>query len=200
MQGQQHRALVQEQNQLVEKLDGFKVRDRSKYFVQMVDTGDPARFMWRIHVPGGFQTQFLTKIGSGRGDTCRSFGFTREGSLERVSVNFECAGDVLRVDTQALHSGSCFGQGSAELAAFFQQHWNDLEVEILGKDEPVEVDANQIVNLLSVKIPDKLHGKLEAEFGKKFARRFSSQWFCRISFGEEALVERSRQQTRGALP
>lgn len=200
MQGQQHRALVQEQNQLVEKLDGFKVRDRSKYFVQMVDTGDPVRFMWRIHVPGGFQTQFLTKIGSKRGDTCRSFGFTRQGSLERVSVSFECAGDFLRVDTQTLHNGSCFGHGSAELVAFFQQHWNDLEVEILGKEEPVEIDANQFVNLLSIKIPDELHGKLEAQFGKKVARRFSSKWFCRIGFGEEALVERIRQQTRGALP
>ena len=75
-----------------------------------------------------------------------------------------------------------------------------MEVEILGKEEPVEIDANQFVNLLSIKIPDELHGKLEAQFGKKVARRFSSKWFCRIGFGEEALVERIRQQTRGALP
>ena len=51
MRGQEYRALSQERNQLVEKLDGFRVRNPSKYLVQMVATDDPKLFMLSlIHI------------------------------------------------------------------------------------------------------------------------------------------------------
>ena len=104
MRGQEYRTLARERSELLEKLDGFRVRDSSKYLVQAVDTGDPMLFMWRVHKPGGLRTGYLKRIAD-RGANVFAFGGSWENKLERVSARFEFFGDELYVDMQTARGG-----------------------------------------------------------------------------------------------
>ena len=196
MRGHEYRTLVQERNQLIEKLDGFRVSDSSKYLVQTVDTGDPMLFMWRVHKPGGLRTGYLKRIAD-RGANVFAFGGSWENKLERVSARFEFFGDELYVDMQTARGGHRTRVVDTELLAICQQHWEDLEIEVLGQEGAIEIDVNQEVVLLHIVVPDKLVTKLEAMFGK--TSRFSKpkQSCCRFSFGKYGLIESIGDQLRG---
>lgn len=198
MQGREYRALAQERKQLVEKLDGFHVRDPSKYLVQSVDTDDPMLFMWRVHKPGGFETGYLGKYPWGKPDIFGAGG-SLENKLELVSVRFEFDEDLLWVDMQTARGGCRSRTHDTTLVAICQQHWDDLEIEVSGQEAAVEIDTNQEVVLLSVKIPKELLNKLETEktFGKDLDRRFPSDLIYRISFGQSGMLQRSKQRWQG---
>ena len=196
MRGQEYRTLAQERSELLEKLDGFRVRDSSKYLVQAVDTGDPMLFMWRVHKPGGLRTGYLKRIAD-RGANVFAFGGSWENKLERVSARFEFFGDELYVDMQTARGGHRTRVVDAELLAICQQHWEDLEIEVLGQEGAIEIDVNQEVVLLHIVVPDKLVTKLEAMFGK--TSRFSKpkQSCYRFSFGKYGLIESIGDQLGG---
>ena len=196
MSGQEYRTLAQERSELVDKLDGFRVRDSSKYLVQAVDTDDPMLFMWRVHKPGGFRTGYLNRIAD-KGANVFAFGGSWENKLERVSARFEFVGDELYVDMQTARGGHRTRVVDAELLAICQQHWEDLEIEVLGQEGAIEIDVNQEVVLLHVVVPDKLVTELEAKFGKtsRFSKPKKSCY--RFSFGEYGLIESIGDQLRG---
>lgn len=191
MQGQEYRALSQERNQLLEKLDGFRVRDPGKYLVQAVDTDDPMLFMWRVHKPGGFETEYWAEFGR---DFCDfGCGGSWKSELERVSARFEFVGDKLYVDIQTARGGHRARVGGAELVPIFQQHWDDLEIEILGQGGAVEIDVNQEVVFMHITVPNELLTK----FGTDMGRRFSREFICRFSLGQYGVMKRNREQWQG---
>lgn len=196
MQGIEYRPLWQERNQLIETLDGFRVRDRSKYLVQMVDTSDPMLFMWRVYIPRGFEPTYFGRCVDGGSTTYHSH-FSSGYYLERVSVRFEFDVAQLYVDMQAIQGGCQLGVGDEELVAFCHQHWGDLEIEVLGQGGAIEVDVAGEVDLLRIAVPDELLTKVEAKFGKDMVRRFSKNLLFRYSFGERGVIERSRQKSYG---
>lgn len=194
MRGQEYRALSQERNQLVEKLDGFRVRDSSKYLVQMVATDDPKLFMWRVHKPGGFELSYLLSFGGAA--TVFDSGLGSRSKLDRVSVRFEFVGSEFSIDVQAIGVHR-FKVYDTELATIYQQHWEDLEIEALGQEGLIEMDVNQKVDLFQVTVSDELLTKLEAKFGQEMAQQFSKKLFRRFSLGERGVIERNREELRG---
>ena len=196
MQGQEYRALSQERNQLLEKLDGFRVRDPGKYLVQAVDTDDPMLFMWRVHKPGGFETEYWAEFGR---DFCDfGCGGSWKSELERVSARFEFVGDKLYVDIQTARGGHRARVGGAELVPIFQQHWDDLEIEILGQGGAVEIDVNQEVVFMHITVPNELLTKFGlTKFGTDMGRRFSREFICRFSLGQYGVMKRNREQWQG---
>lgn len=195
MRGHEYRTLVQERNQLIEKLDGFRVSDSSKYLVQTVDTGDPMLFMWRVHKPGGVETGYFGSFAYSESPIFGTRG-NAESKFERVSARFEFVGDELYFDTQTASGGHRSLVGAPELVGVCKQHWGDLEIEVLGQDGAIEIDVDEEVVLLQIAVPDELLIELEAKLGKNLARRFSDKLFCRFSFGERGVIEGSRQQSQ----
>ena len=195
MQGREYRTLAQERKQLVEKLDGFYVRDSSKYLVQAVDTGDPMLFMWRVHKPGGFRTEHLAGFVDGEYAVFGAGG-SWESKLERVSARFEFIGDELYVDMQTARGGHRSRIGDAELVPICRQHWNDFEFEVLGQGDAIEIDVSQEVGLLRITVPDEWLANVEVKFGKDLARRFSKKLFCQLSLGERGVIARLQEQSQ----
>ena len=190
--GQEYRALSQERNQLIEKLDGFRVRDSSKYLVQSVDTNDPMLFMWRVHKPSGFETAYRAEFG----ERAAGFGYggNWESKLEHVSARFEYVGNKLYIDMQTARGGYRSRVGDPVLELICKPHWDDLEIEVLGQEDAIEIDVNQEVVLLSVNLPDELL-TMAAKFGLHGGG--SEKLFFQFSFGEPGLIEHSPQQSQG---
>jgi len=198
MRSQEYRTLAQERKQLIEKLDGFRVRDPSKFLVKMVDTDDPRLFMWRVYKPSGFEASYLGCFGGGAAAVFDS-GLGSGSKFARVSVRFELVGSEFYIDMQAIGVGHRFKVYDRELATIYQYYWEDLEIEVLGQDSQVEMDVNQKVDLLQITVSDKLVAKLEAKFGQELAQRFSKKLIQRFSVGERGVIERSREQLPGGL-
>ncbi len=198
MRAQEYRAFAQERVELIEKLDGFHVRDPSKYLVQFVENDDPMLFTWRVYNPDSFRKTALLELGSDH------FSFVNPyrgpyGDFMWVSLRFDIIGDRLYVDTQYSGGGRRQSRRGKKLAAFCERHWCGLEIEAFGKGEPIEVAADQIAELVSITIPDEVFARLKDEYGEELASRFSGQRFFRLSYGDEAAIGQFLEQSQDGL-
>ena len=115
-----------------------------------------------------------------------------------MSARFEFVGDKLYVDIQTARGGHRARVGGAELVPIFQQHWDDLEIEILGQGGAVEIDVNQEVVFMHITVPNELLTKFGlTKFGTDMGRRFSREFICRFSLGQYGVMKRNREQWQG---
>lgn len=148
-------SLRQEYMRLVKVAGNFKVTDKSKIHVMLLDQG-PGRFAWRVYVPPnvalGHQTQLFRSAGGG--------GRTRPSTEAKEYVfrwQFRTDGNRVIEQRRTGSGGSAgFSSGGGEGYASLLEHWEELEIDVAGDDKVAVFEPKEIVTLLHIRVPGEV--------------------------------------------
>ncbi len=179
---EKHRELSAEHGRLEAKVGRLPVGDPGKIHLRAVDTGEELHFAWRIYSPGGAQVKW--KYDSGSGSHMRS---APHHAIARVRLRRMEDGTVYFY-TKRGGGASCGQLGDREFGRLLQEHWNEIEVEQLALDDVVVLEADEVVTLLRLTLPEHVIQEAEQKVRPAVMRRFRSSLF-RIRLGTAAAFQ-----------
>lgn len=153
-----------EHDRLAAQFGTLDVEDPEKYYVVRIDTGDPMHFAWRIYRPDKLRMETRATSMSGSSRARSSSGPAGE---EIVRVRFRIDEWGMRVFSKRQGSSSTFGLGDPRTDGFLKKHWEELDIEVMGDGEAVEATTDQVLKLLSIRVPDSLAAQANQEIGRQ---------------------------------
>ncbi|OJW14668.1 MAG: hypothetical protein BGO49_16895 [Planctomycetales bacterium 71-10] len=128
----------------------LSVVNPTKVYFLGLDTDEPLHFAWRMHAPANYPMIFSHAGGGGSGSSTSSSGAPSD-AIVRVRCRRDEAGR-LQVFSKAFGGSSLFAVEDA-MAKFLAGREDELIVERLAADGPVEMDASASAVLLRVAMP-----------------------------------------------
>lgn len=188
--------LKKEHSRLSGEFGVLDVKDSSKFLITRIETDDPMHFLWRCYYPAGLTVEERSGFGksdrSGMGSSSVSGEF-----LHRV--RFEMLGDQVRVHVADRGGGGRNSERDANLVGFLNDHWTELEVQVLAADGAVEIEAGRALEFLTIRIPKDLVPELEQRAGKRIADRYRDVPFYQTVYGTpEAMIAYDEAQAEAA--
>lgn len=186
-----------EHGRLAAMYGALPVKDPSKYLITRIETGEPRHYLWRCYFPAITNLEKRAAFADG-GKISGSYT-SSDAREDLVRCRFELDTGVLTADLLGSGGGSRFGYGGKELSAFFFEHWDELDVELLAADGTVEVPTDQVLPFVTIRIPDALIEKLPERSRRWFSRDgASSQLFYMLYGTKEAFAAYDRNQQSGS--
>ena len=172
------------------------VKDPSKFLITRIETNDPMHFLWRCYYPAGLRVEERCGLAKHNGGGMTNFTSSGE-YLHRV--RFGVRKNRIYADLSDRGGGGSQGTVSnAELAEFFKKHWSEFEIHVLAAEGTLEIDTDQALEFLTVRIPKKLLPELEARAGKTIADRYRNDPFYQALYGTpEAMADYNRRKREG---
>jgi len=149
--------LKAEHDRLAEQYGVLQVNDPNKYLIRFTESESALRELnWRVYQPPldtGLAAVFtgtpwgrVVSIDPDDGDY---------GDL-RISAKFRFQDGTARVFLVIGNYGYAGPIKPRVLAPFFEEYWEEFEFEILGDEEPLEFEPDQILKVLTIRIPERL--------------------------------------------
>ena len=117
----------------------------------------------------------------------KQYGVLDVANPDNYYVNFVETGDQFGSSTSSI--------SDEKVARFVEDHWGELDIDILATEGPVEIDRDKPVRLMTIRIPDDLLDEFVELMGpdSHYAKR--PEWMERpilqVVFGtEQAFLER----------
>jgi hypothetical protein len=183
----QRARLQTEFQRLARIIVGLTVDDKSKIYIQALETGDPRHFAWKVYLPPvpGLELRTSGMIAGFGSDTNPSGEF-----LVRVGFHKYKQGRW-GVYTQYGSSTDWRTFGDKELADLLHNHWDEIHIEQAGAPVPLMVDPKAPTVLLRLMLPDDLRAAVRARV-RPDSKDEPGQPLLELQFGpEEALGPRS---------
>jgi hypothetical protein len=183
-----HSTVRSEFDRLSKQYGVLDVADPDKYYVNYVESEDPYCFRWRVYVPpiNNMIEALSTKSGDQSSSTGGGGGFESVEYLHLCRIRFE---PKCLVYVRGRFGTSTSSVSDEKVARFVEDHWEDLDVDILGAKGPVEIDRDKPVRLISILIPDDLQGELLELIGEESPNAKNPKWKERpvleVVFGSE---------------
>jgi hypothetical protein len=144
---------------MVRAAGDLAIVDPTKVYFLALDAEGPLHFAWRMHTPANYSMIFSHAGGGGSGTTSTSSSAPSD-AIVRVRFRRDEDGR-LRVFARALGGSSFFGVED-DLAKFLAGREDELIIERLAVDGPVEVDPSASVTLLRVAMPESMIAEARA--------------------------------------
>ena len=84
--------------------------------------------------------------------------------MQLCRFRFEGMGCQVYVRGRAV--SSTLSLGNKGMVRFMKDHWGELDVRVLGSDGPVEIEGDQVVRLITIRVPKQLQDEFEKSAGK----------------------------------
>ncbi len=163
---------------------GMPIRDPSKVHVRAIATGEELFFSWRVYVPEGMNVRWKDNY---RG----TYIGPRPSDREFIASVCLLASDAgLEISSQDNVAGYSNHIGTPHLARLLDEHVNDIQVEQLGSDGVVMVEADELVTLLRLAFPDDLREEAEQEVDSHWQRQ-SHEALLRVQLGSAEAFRRA---------
>jgi hypothetical protein len=188
-----HSTVRSEFDRLSKQYGVLDVANPDNYYVTFVETEDPHCFRWRVYVPpiNNMVEKLITKSGGSSSSTSGG-GFEGVEYLHLCRIRFE---PQCRVYVRGQFGSSTSSISDEKVARFVEDHWGELNIDILATEGPVEIDRDKPVRLMTIRIPDDLLDEFVELIGpdSHYAKR--PEWMERpilqVVFGsEQAFLER----------
>lgn len=153
-----------EHDLLAAQFGTLDVEDPEKYYVVRIDTGDPMHFAWRIYRPDKLQ---LKTRASSIGGGSNSWSLSGPAGEEIFRIRFRIDERGMRVFSKRQGSSSTFGLGDPQTDGFLKKHWEELDIEVMGDGEAEEAATDQVLKLLSIRVPESLAAQANQEIGRQ---------------------------------
>lgn len=137
----------------------LSVVDPTKVYFLALETDEPLHFAWRMHAPANYPMIFSHAGGGGSGSSTSSSS-TPADAIIRVRCRRDEAGR-LQVFLKA-YGGSSLLAVEDDMAKFLAGREDELIVERLAADGPVEVDPSASATLLRVAMPASMIAEARA--------------------------------------
>jgi len=191
-------SVEKEHRRLVAMHGELEIKDTSKYLVTSVDTGDPMDFQWRTYYPAGLELEEYHEFaGTTRGpNVFQTYGIE---SIVRCRFDFRDDG-VLRAHYLRRRGSGLELLSNRKFKEFLWDHWSELEITRLGEAGPVEIAIDRPLELLTIRVPQKLVGELYQLMGKYEAITYSTEPVFQIIHGTpEAFIwlEEQKEKAKG---
>jgi hypothetical protein len=167
-----HQQLLAERERLEKQVGRLRIEDPSKMYVRALETGEELHFAWRVYFPAGFN---LRAKNSNSGSTWVSKHAEPIEFIARVRFRERYDG-LLNVFTKL--AGSRRGPiGDRRLADLLRGRWDEVQVEQLGSDGQVAIDADEGATFLRLTLSDDLKREAGEKLSKSLATRFQRLLF-----------------------
>jgi len=167
-----HQQLLAERERLEEQVGRLRIEDPSKVHVRALETGEELHFAWRVYFPAGFT---LRAKDSNSGSTWASKHPDPIEFIARVRFRERYDGQ-LNVFTK-LAGSSRSPIGDQRLADLLRGRWDEVQVEQLGSDAQIAIDADKGATLLRLTLSDDLKREASEMLSKSSAARFQTALF-----------------------
>jgi len=138
----------------------LEIEDPEKYLVTRIDTGDPAHFLWRCYYPKQINVTERLEIGHNGSSQVIGRSSTVAGEfLHRCRFNFDQS--RITVHVMGRRGGGRQQVANGEFAQFLKDHWEELEFDLLGQNGTVEVSTDEVLNFITIRIPQSLLADLK---------------------------------------
>ena len=179
---------------LVAKHGALIVEDPDKYLITKIETGDSKHFLWRVYHPAGLNLLYRSGTTNGSNSTGTSQNSSSYESLYRI--RFEFIEDRLYVDSLSNTGGSKISIGGKKLVKFLEHYWEELDIEALANDATTELATDELLSLLTIRVPDDLWGKFEKAMGNR-AKHYREGLFYSQRGTQEAFTQYEQQSQAG---
>ena len=176
-----------EHDRLAEKYGVLQVNDPNKYLIRFTESESGLRELnWRLYYP---------PLGSVLGS--QSTGMTLPNAHRhepdygdiRISAKFRFQDGAARAFVVVGSYRSVRPIKPRVLASFFEEHWDDLEFEILGEEMPLEFEPDQILQVLTVKVPERLLQHLPESLSQEQRDQLSDGPIMEIKLADHLILQ-----------
>ena len=153
----------QEHDRLSKQYGVLNVSNPDNFFVTYIENDDPFCFRWRVYDPpaANLRKKIVTKSGNSS-----SSSFSSDGGEALQLCRFKFEGTSCKVYIRDRSGSSTMSLGNQNLVQFLKDHWSELNIQVLGSDGPVEIDRDQVVRLITIRIPNELQDEFVKSAGK----------------------------------
>lgn len=172
-----------EHRRLSDKYGSLDVLDPQQYLVRRVETGDPMHFLWMVHYPAGLRIDGRFRFGqssNGISSTSTTFGNAGE-FLERC--RFEFVDDTLSMHRLIRGGGAHQRFSRKVIVSFVRDHWDELEFDELAEQGTRLVHRDELLTMLTIRIPESLHNELIEKAGAEIAKQYIDHPFFQLVCG-----------------
>jgi hypothetical protein len=142
------------------------VQDSSKVHVKAIDTHNPLHFAWRIYLPPKYRLIVKDSCGgqsnSSRSDSCDFVARVRFRENEQ---------GLLSLYTSFQGTSGMMSIGDKALTELLRDNWERIEVEQLGKNDPVTLASNEPALLLQLTLPEDLKNEAQGKVSDRVKQR-----------------------------
>ncbi|TWU49101.1 hypothetical protein [Rubripirellula reticaptiva] len=192
---QRNLTIVQaEHSRLAQPYGLLEVKDKSKFLIKRVKTDDPKHFLWHCYCPTNVELE--ERSGFGRPKKCGSSTFVNDDTY-LIRCRFDVRDGVLRA-----HIIERMGYGRRDfdrkpVLEFVNQHWNELELDVLATAADLTLDTTQVLNFLTIRIPESLRVDFTQQVGETLAKQYTEEPFFQMLYGTpEAFVSYDQEHTQ----
>lgn len=182
-------ALKREEERLLNLAGNMQVTKDKKFHLLAIDTGHKSAFAWRMHCQDGSEYAFFSQ---GVHRKLKPWNNLKNPYIQRgwpdqekrIYTSFSFEQNLLR---ECEGGSEWYSEQSPKLNAFFNQHWDELEIETGVGKETVATDLTQAITLVSIKVPSHLYNELD-ELNIKGTDRYKKDDFYRLIIGPPELA------------
>ena len=176
-----------EHDRLAEKYGVLQVNDPNKYLIRFTESESGLRELnWRVYYPPldsvlGSQSTGMTSPNAHRHEP--DYGDIR------ISAKFRFQDGAARAFVVVGSYRSARPIKPRVLAPFFEEHWDDLEFEILGEEMPLEFEPDQILQVLTIKVPERLLQQLPESLSQEQRDQLSDGPIMEIKLADHLILQ-----------
>lgn len=147
--GNERNRLQADFRRLAQVAGDVEITDPSKVYIQVLDTGEPMSWAWRVHMPAKMNYSLSYQSGASSGNSMVDVDF-----IARTRYRQSKSGQLERY-TSFQGSSSRSSSGTKEFDEWMIKHFNEFKVETLSPKQ-VEYEIGKPIVLLRVTVPESL--------------------------------------------
>jgi hypothetical protein len=182
-----------ENQRLAAKVGELDVKDPSKYLIKRLATDDPMEFLWLCYDPNQAIELRMDSSSGGRSSTWSSAVVPNE-KLRRCRFDVKNGSLSIHFLQSSGGSSSTSISSDSRHISFLCEHWSELDFNFVANNGPQEIDANQVVTLVEIRIPEHFRDEFNGIAGQSRSQVPSEPWRMKIEYGsKEAFELRDKQ-------
>lgn len=178
--------LKTEHDRLAAKFGSLPIEDESQFSILNIPGEKTQVFQWRAYVPslpGGLGQLVRTSGGHARSS----------GSPNAEPKEIRIFAKYREVEGRAefyyqIDGSSTVQRFDAKMGSFLVDHWNELDFEVMAESGPMNVSPSEVLRVLSVRIPERLHGELPTNLSEAKLSKFKTEPLIEFYVGDQVLL------------
>lgn len=182
--GTERAGLLSQIARIEKRIGSFPIVDPTLVHVQAIETQQPLEFAWRIYLPANFK---MTRV-----QTFNQSGSSSWGSSSSSVASEFIARVVLREHNGSLECFTSFNHSSGVSSTqspihtvAIREHWNNLNIDQLGKPTLAIFQPDEETTLLRIALPSELFESLKSKL-KDSMNPYMTEDLLQIRFVKQA--------------
>ena len=187
------RRLQSEQSRLQRLVGKLDIDDEARIHLALVESPEPLHHVWRVYLPASSAWRVTHESASS------GSGWSQSGPSEARNEiwRWRVAGSDGAFRSHVLSgSGSSTSSIQPEMADFLRSNWSQLNVQVAGADGTQIASTDQIIPLVTIRVPTGLLPKAKEALGERTGEQLKEKPLLKLELGSEAAFTAREKKLR----